>query len=335
MYDYIKKPKDETTNAKKFSNYEPVPYLMFNNTPDVDIHIESEQQRGVKGNLTHVVTNKYGFRYHDNLEVKKSNEVRIFLIGGSVVFKGLTNDRTISGYLERMLNDRFGEKYFIRVINCGIVSAVSDQELALLLYKVVDLKPDIVIVFDGFNDVYTPQYYEPRIGYPFNFVTHEQTFNRVIDKLSSFDKLISASMLAARINKSFELKIKLENMAGKYLKTEREKGSFSVEEVAGHLFSNWQKMSKIADSYKFNIIFIVQPVNPAFREREGVKKYFDLLHDMIRKERGIGNKNYFSFSTLLGDHPEYFWDVVHTYDEGNYVYAEKMKDILINYNYLR
>src|SRR5262249_39674439 len=48
------------------------------------------------------------------------------------------------------------------------------QELALLVHRLIDLKPDLVIAYDGGNDLYEPWVYDPRPGYPFNFVTEEE-----------------------------------------------------------------------------------------------------------------------------------------------------------------
>ena len=83
------------------------------------------------------------------------------MLGGSVVFNGLNNETTIAGMLEARLKERFAG-VMLRCINTGIISANSDQELVLLVQKVIDLKPDIVIAFDGFNDLNIPYNYEPR-----------------------------------------------------------------------------------------------------------------------------------------------------------------------------
>ena len=61
-----------------------------------------------------------------------------------------------------------------RTYNFGVLSFVSGQELALLVHRLIDLKPDLVIAYDGGNDLYQPWVYDPRPGYPFNFVTEEE-----------------------------------------------------------------------------------------------------------------------------------------------------------------
>src|SRR5205807_9482988 len=61
-----------------------------------------------------------------------------------------------------------------RAYSLGVLSFVSGQELALLVHRLIDLKPDLVIAYDGGNDLYEPWVYDPRPGYPFNFVTEEE-----------------------------------------------------------------------------------------------------------------------------------------------------------------
>src|ERR1051326_6576288 len=62
----------------------------------------------------------------------------------------------------------------VRTYNFGVLSFVSGQELALLVHRLIDLKPDLVVAYDGGNDLYEPWVYDPRPGYPFNFVTEEE-----------------------------------------------------------------------------------------------------------------------------------------------------------------
>ena len=55
------------------------------------------------------------------------------------------------------------------MVNAGAPAYVSGQELARLIFEVLDLEPDIVIVYDGFNDLNSALLFDPRPGYPSNF----------------------------------------------------------------------------------------------------------------------------------------------------------------------
>jgi hypothetical protein len=47
------------------------------------------------------------------------------------------------------------------------------MDLARLVYEVADRQPDLVVFYDGGNDLTTPFLFDPRPGYPMNFVVYE------------------------------------------------------------------------------------------------------------------------------------------------------------------
>ena len=101
-----------------------------------------------------ITINSLGFRGDEFSEIKPSNTYRIFMVGGSTMFgAGATSDETtIPGYLQQLLN----EKYFgfdIEVINSGIQGAYSNTELKFIEQKLVRFSPDLIIIYDGWNDL--------------------------------------------------------------------------------------------------------------------------------------------------------------------------------------
>ena len=107
------------------------------------------------GNKTDVINiNNLGFRGDDFFKIKPDNTYRIFMVGGSTLFgTGATSDdTTIPGYLKNFLKyDK--HPYDIEVINAGIQGADSHNELELIKNRLLDLSPDLVIVYDGWNDL--------------------------------------------------------------------------------------------------------------------------------------------------------------------------------------
>ena len=107
------------------------------------------------GNKTDVINiNNLGFRGDDFFKIKPDNTYRIFMVGGSTLFgTGATSDdTTIPGYLKNFLKyDK--HPYDIEVINAGIQGADSYNELELIKNRLIDLSPDLVIVYDGWNDL--------------------------------------------------------------------------------------------------------------------------------------------------------------------------------------
>ena len=95
--------------------------------------------------------NSLGFRSKELIEPKPPEVFRVFILGGSTVEGGLNDRWTIDTYLGQEL-----KKYYqgVEVINAGIVGYTSQEELALLQTKILDLQPDLVVIFDGRNDLY-------------------------------------------------------------------------------------------------------------------------------------------------------------------------------------
>jgi len=113
--------------------------------------------------------NKFGFVSGRPLTTdKKQNEIRIFLTGGSAAFgngqtvpygnikeypQGVyTFESSIAGLLEKDLQKKH-PKNEIRVINAAASARNLHQSAAYYMETLKDFKPDIVISFDGNNDV--------------------------------------------------------------------------------------------------------------------------------------------------------------------------------------
>ena len=98
--------------------------------------------------------NSLGFRGDEFSKIKPDKTYRIFVVGSSPVFGyGATSDETtIPGFMQKFLSKTdFG--FDIEVINSGIQAADSSKELKLLKQKLVTFSPDLVIMYDGWNDL--------------------------------------------------------------------------------------------------------------------------------------------------------------------------------------
>jgi hypothetical protein len=101
--------------------------------------------------------------------IPKRDEFRIFVLGGSTVFLGKPP-------LPELLQERLRAQGFdrVHVYNWGAVAASSGMEVARLAFEVGDFQPDLVVQYDGGNDVSSPFLYDPRPGYPLNFIVTER-----------------------------------------------------------------------------------------------------------------------------------------------------------------
>jgi hypothetical protein len=149
---------------------EPRPYFMFGGpTGGRSVNLLPAMDEGAGREIR---LNAEGFRTREIVTPKPADELRIFFVGGSTVIGGYQVETTIPGVVEAHLHANGLPR--ARTYNFGVLSFVSGQELALLVHRLIDLKPDLVIAYDGGNDLYEPWVYDPRPGYPFNFVTEEE-----------------------------------------------------------------------------------------------------------------------------------------------------------------
>jgi len=98
--------------------------------------------------------NSEGFRGDNFSIVKPDGFYRIITVGGSTMFGyGATSDETtIPGYFEALLQNN-SKLNNVEVINAGISGATSFTELELIKNKLIDYEPDLIIVYDGWNDL--------------------------------------------------------------------------------------------------------------------------------------------------------------------------------------
>jgi len=103
-------------------------------------------------NESYAKINSYGFRGVEITKDKPTDTLRIFAVGGSTTFSvGVEDDFTWPVYLEKKIN-KFNPKSNVQVINAGISSATSHQNSKLIEQKLIQFKPDLIIMYEGVND---------------------------------------------------------------------------------------------------------------------------------------------------------------------------------------
>src|SRR5262249_746654 len=133
----------------------PAPYYEFAGRPGATFDATLDGPPNQIGKVGHFALDSWGFRNRETpSSTKRRGERRIFIVGGSTVFNGFPEEYSIAGALQ-VLFDRRGPSN-VKVYNYGIVSSISRQHLMLLLDKLIDLKPDLVIAYGGGNDVMEP-----------------------------------------------------------------------------------------------------------------------------------------------------------------------------------
>lgn len=160
---------------------EPNPYIMFKGKPGVGI---------AEGKL-----NEFGYVGRTPASKKMAGEYRIFFLGGSTVVNG-------NPPIPQLVEKNFRDNNFknVNVYNWGVVASVSNMSLARIVYEISDLEPDLIVFYNGANDMSHPFYGDPRPGYPVNFFIYESNvFFRRVDKYPGLSLLAYNSNLLRRL----------------------------------------------------------------------------------------------------------------------------------------
>ena len=98
-----------------------------------------------------VTVNSRGFVGEEFEDPPPPGVMRIVAVGDSCTFGGGTSLTTYPGQLELRLNEN--EKRRFQVINAGIEGLNSELALRRLVTKVLPLKPDVITIYIGWNDL--------------------------------------------------------------------------------------------------------------------------------------------------------------------------------------
>ena len=100
-----------------------------------------------------VATNSHGFRGDEFQEQKHETDFRIFAVGGSNTFGVAVEENEIwVTHLQQISNEKIKNKK-IEVINAGMHGATAESEYGLIKHKLSSFDPDLIIMYDGLNDI--------------------------------------------------------------------------------------------------------------------------------------------------------------------------------------
>jgi lysophospholipase L1-like esterase len=224
-----------------------------------------------------------------------------------------------------------------------------------LLVTVVDYHPDIVILYDGGNDLGLPLTYESRPNFPYNFQTMEEAWDLYRqEREESLPKLLLHRshlyrLLSPRFDKSQK---KLAPTAdAPFAGTNAVPASRIVQDrefvsthVAAYL-SNWRKLIELSAAYHYAPICIESAVAgldenyavplmmKSFRlDRAAALEWvraFEALYGETARQIGELQQEYpkvplLDLSRFLQPPEKYYWDLGHVYDEANMLIAERI-----------
>lgn len=321
---------------------EPKPYVMFagptgGRTPAILPQMGSGK----------VQLSAEGFRIDREIVVPKSkDEVRIFVVGGSTVVGG-PSAFTIPAVIESHLTANGLPQ--ARVYNFGVVSFVSGQELALLVHRLIDLKPDLVIAYDGGNDLNQPWLYDPRPGYPFNYVAEEEAISVLESAGGAAKTLAGLSNDSALLQALLGTSDWLDRIKTKVIDLRRAVnfGSAQWKEAVVNAYArNLTEMCHVARANDASFAGYFQPMLPFSPRLDDRQVAIVGGHDRVsslREQRSLtlqtvgaqfppsveNGCRFGDLSGILEDRPAAFADALHVDEEANQLIGQRIAKELL------
>lgn len=281
--------------------------------------------------------NSHGFRGPEFSTIKPENTYRIFVIGGSTTFgTGTTSDSTtISGFLQQKLETENLPKK-IEVINTGISALYSGTEVGLIKEQILELDPDLLIIYDGWNDItkHFDHYYDGINSSTNldNLAVERDTFYEVGEALfdySTFVKVIYTNLDFLPMQFAGPAVYPFENV--------------EIEKKADIWTTRWIEICELGEREGFDAVITIHPIlgssdrimsqfeKKQFEWKENERRLPAL--DIYANKLTELNKHCTKTADLRNvfdriNEPLYL-DAVHIGDKGNEIVAEKIFDVVL------
>lgn len=290
------------------------------------LHFRLKEFKGVYHNI-----NSKGIRYTDNLSLKKQKRpLKIFCMGGSTTLgTGARDENTIPSRLAKYIHEHFpNENIEITNFGChGYSRSIENIQLQLELLK--NNKPDIVIFYDGVNEIISAQE-NKKAGYPTNAANRQKEFKMGANYTKKLRLLFSSSKIKRFITYLQRRVFKTKSMEV----AQPEKLSYEVVEQ----YTKSLKITKaLSAEYNFTVYNFLQPViyinkplsqheEIMAKENEHFKKLYHNSYELIQqKEELKQDSTYINISNIFKRHEETIYtDFCHISEKGNDIIAQKI-----------
>jgi len=281
--------------------------------------------------------NSHGFRGHEFSAIKPENTYRIFVVGGSTIFgTGTTSDSaSIPGFLqEKFDNEQFPKN--IEVINAGISALFSGTEVGLIKQQILDFDPDLLIIYDGWNDI-TKKYKNYYDG--INGIESLASTSKERDSFYEIGEILfSSSKLVKVIYTNLDLLPM--SFAGPAVSSFE---GTEIEKKAEIWATRWIEICELGKNKDFDVVITIQPIlgssertlsqfeKNQFEWKENERR-LPALEIYAEKLEEINNhctatadfRNIFD-----GIDEPLFLDSTHLGDNGNKIVSEKMYELIL------
>ncbi len=272
---------------------------------------------------------KNGLRVSIPKGTGKSNK-RLFFFGGSTMWGvGVDDSNTIPSIVSRYLNkDNYST---FEVFNYGQVGYVSTQELIQLILELQKGNvPDIVIFYDGVNDIYA-SIFSPGI------TSYHENYEQIKSRMEA-----KGIIKGAYFNSSFfNLVNYIKNRIRKGASGQDSKEDIRVKDAIDGYLANLQLVQKLSEKYDFKFIAFWQPVvlidRKVLTEYEKIEKtkmgeklirIYTKAHENIGKRHLDGIKLFDLSNIFENEKGDIYIDFAHLENKGNSIVAKKIFEVI-------
>jgi lysophospholipase L1-like esterase len=275
------------------------------------------------------------------------NVIKIYMFGGSTLWgTGARDDFTIPSLLAKEL---LNSGRSVQVKNFGETGYVSTQSLVELLLQLKQGNiPDVVIFYDGINDIFSGLQ-NHAAGIPQNEENRKKEFNllksrRYVDLRNSFFKeTLYRSNIYLLLN---QLRQKIFKISTKEINFIPDDSKNMESKIIESYVFNIKRVNQLSKEYGFKAIFYWQPVvftkdyvTPYEKKKQEsclyCRDFFNKTYAQIsRREPELRHYNFYNLSNIFAHYQQpLFIDCWHISEEGNRIIAHRIgKDVanLIN-----
>lgn len=279
------------------------PFAIYTNLPNQQAEHFTIDHRGFRGNGS---------------GIQHSAKKRLVLVGGSTAFgTGLESD-------SETVASRLAQRLDAEVINAAVIGHGSGQELAYLLTELVDLRPDMVLALDGWNDYYK------RLEIRDDRLLGMNGFDQIENQLVSLAQLEDPSFLKRVRNVPWMLfprisyRVKYSRVGVWMGWMERGDDSHPPMDLAVTRYvENLLKMARAGRGFQYRFLVAIQP------DVDGGKDYqtFRAQAESALRRQGVQVLNLGERKEIL---PSMFLDQMHLNGEGHRVMADIIAQAIID-----
>lgn len=294
------------------------------------VHFKLKEFKG-----KHYTINSNGIRRTTNFNLQDNNTpIKIFCFGGSTLLgTGARDAYTIPSRLSNYIHENFPKRSFeVKNFGChGYNRSIENVQLQLEL--LAGRIPDIVIFYDGVNEIISAQE-NRKVGYPTNAANRQKEFKTAF----SYSKKIGLLYSSSKIKR---LVTYLQRKVFKTIPMEVSNPHILSEGVAQHYIKSLKITRALGNQYDFKIYNFLQPViymDKPLTEHEEImvkdnghfeKVYRNSYKNILENKELRKDSTFLDISNLFIEDPHTIYtDFCHIAERGNDSIAKKIFKII-------